>query len=59
MLFRSSGVRAGPQREALVLRYYADLPEPRIASLMGISIQALTSHIACGMSSLQAFLESG
>ena len=48
-----------PQREALVLRYYADLPEPRIASLMGISIQALTSHIACGMSSLQAFLESG
>lgn len=48
-----------PQREALVLRYYADLPEPRIAAVMGISTQALTSHIACGMSSLQAFLESG
>jgi DNA-directed RNA polymerase specialized sigma24 family protein len=48
-----------PQREALVLRYYADMPEPRIASVMGISTQALTSHIAYGMSSLQAFLESG
>ena len=48
-----------PQREALVLRYYADLPEPRTASVMGISIQALNSHIACGMSSLQGFLESG
>ncbi len=48
-----------PQREALVLRYYADLPDPRTASVMGISAQALTSHIACGMSSLQAFLEYG
>jgi RNA polymerase sigma factor (sigma-70 family) len=47
-----------PQREALVLRYYADLPEPRIASVMGISTQALTSQIADGMAALQAFLES-
>jgi DNA-directed RNA polymerase specialized sigma24 family protein len=45
-----------PQREALVLRYYADLPERRIASVMGISTQAVNSHIAYGMSSLQAVL---
>jgi DNA-directed RNA polymerase specialized sigma24 family protein len=45
-----------PQREALVLRYYADLPETRIASVMGISTRAVTSHLAYGMSSLQAAL---
>ncbi len=45
-----------PQREAVVLRYYADLPETRIASVMGISAGAVTSHIAFGMSALQAAL---
>ena len=45
-----------PQREALVLRYYADLPETRIALLMGISTQAVNSYLAYGMSSVQAAL---
>jgi DNA-directed RNA polymerase specialized sigma24 family protein len=45
-----------PQREALVLRYYADLPETRIASVMGISTQAVNSHLSYGMSSLEAAL---
>ena len=45
-----------PQREALVLRYYADMPEARIASLMGISSHAVSGHIARGMSALQAIL---
>jgi DNA-directed RNA polymerase specialized sigma24 family protein len=48
-----------PQREALVLRYYADMSESRIASVMGVSTRAVSSHIAYGMSSLQAVLESG
>jgi DNA-directed RNA polymerase specialized sigma24 family protein len=48
-----------PQREALVLRYYADLPQARIASVMGISSQAVSSHIARGMSALQAILGRG
>lgn len=48
-----------PQREALVLRYYADMPEARIAAVMGISRQAVSSHIARGMSALQAILGSG
>jgi DNA-directed RNA polymerase specialized sigma24 family protein len=45
------------QREALVLRYYADLPETQVARVMGISVRAVSSHIARGMSSLQVVLE--
>jgi RNA polymerase sigma-70 factor (sigma-E family) len=45
------------QREALVLRYYADLSEAQIASAMGISRGAVKSHTARGMSSLRAALE--
>jgi RNA polymerase sigma-70 factor (sigma-E family) len=45
------------QREALVLRYYADLTEAQIASAMGISRGAVKSHTARGMSSLRAVLE--
>jgi DNA-directed RNA polymerase specialized sigma24 family protein len=47
-----------PQREALVLRYYAGLSDARIASVMHISARAVNHHIACGMSSLQATLGS-
>ncbi len=45
------------QREALVLRYYADLPEIQVARVMGISARAVGNHIARGMSSLQGVLE--
>lgn len=45
------------QREALVLRYYADLTEAQIASAMGISRGAVKSHTARGMSSLRTVLE--
>ena len=45
------------QREALVLRYYADLTEAQIASAMGISRAAVTSHTACGLSALSSVLE--
>jgi RNA polymerase sigma-70 factor (sigma-E family) len=45
------------QREALVLRYYADLSEAQIASAMGISRGAVKSHTARGMSSLRTVLE--
>jgi RNA polymerase sigma-70 factor (sigma-E family) len=46
------------QREALVLRYYADLPEPQISQMMGISRGAASNHTARGMSSLRAVLEA-
>ncbi len=44
------------QREALVLRYYADLSEAEIAKAMGISRGAVKSHTSRGMSVLRVAL---
>jgi RNA polymerase sigma-70 factor (sigma-E family) len=46
------------QREALVLRFYADLSEGQIAAAMGITTGAVKSHTARGMSALRSALES-
>jgi RNA polymerase sigma-70 factor (sigma-E family) len=45
------------QREAIVLRYYADLSEAEIAAVMGISRGAVKSHTARGMAALRLALE--
>ena len=45
------------QRQALVLRYYADMSEAQIAEMMDISKGAVKSHTARGLSSLRAVLE--
>jgi RNA polymerase sigma-70 factor (sigma-E family) len=45
------------QREAIVLRYYADLSEADIAATMGISRGAVKSHTARGMTALKSVLE--
>src|SRR5690349_4260829 len=45
------------QREALVLKYYADLSEAQIASTMGISRGAVKTHTARGTASLRSILE--
>jgi RNA polymerase sigma-70 factor (sigma-E family) len=45
------------QREAIVLRYYADLSEAEIAAAMGISRGAVKSHTSRGMSALRTALE--
>jgi RNA polymerase sigma-70 factor (sigma-E family) len=54
-----TALRALPerQREALVLRYYGDMSEAQIASLMGISRGAVKSHTARAMSALRTVLE--
>jgi RNA polymerase sigma-70 factor (sigma-E family) len=54
-----SALRAlpGRQRQALVLRYYADLSEAQIAEMMGISRGAVKSHTSRGMSALRVILE--
>ena len=44
------------QREVVVLRYFADLPEAAIASATGLSVAAVRDHAAQAMSSLQAGL---
>ena len=45
------------QREVVVLRYFADLPEAEIAAATGMSMTAVRDHAAQAMSSLQAELE--
>jgi RNA polymerase sigma-70 factor (sigma-E family) len=45
------------QREALVLRYYADLCEADIAKAMGVTRGAVKTHTARGMSALRSALE--
>jgi RNA polymerase sigma-70 factor (sigma-E family) len=54
-----SALRALPhrQRQAIVLRFYADLSEAQIAELMGISKGAVKSHTARGMAALRMVLE--
>ena len=47
----------GRQREAIVLRYYADLSEAEVAASMGISCGAVKSHTARGMAALRTDLE--
>lgn len=44
------------QREAIVLRYYADLSEAQIAATMGISRGAVKSHTSRGMATLRTAL---
>lgn len=45
------------QREALVLRYYADLSEAQIAETMGVSRGAVKSHTSRGMAALREVWE--
>lgn len=44
------------EREVLVLRYFADLPEAEIASVTGTRITAVRTYAARGISSLRAGL---
>jgi DNA-directed RNA polymerase specialized sigma24 family protein len=52
-------VMPGYQREALVLQYYANLPEAQAADAMGVSRRAFRRHVAQGMTSLRAYLDQG
>jgi RNA polymerase sigma-70 factor (sigma-E family) len=44
------------QREAVVLRYWSDLPEAEIADLMGVSVGAVKAYISRGLSRLGLLL---
>jgi RNA polymerase sigma factor (sigma-70 family) len=56
-----SVLRALParQREAIVLRYYADLSEAQTAAAMGISTRAVNSHVARAMTALRTVMGRG
>jgi hypothetical protein len=45
------------QREALILRYYADLPEGAAAAAMGVTRGAFRGHVTRGMAALGLLLE--
>jgi DNA-directed RNA polymerase specialized sigma24 family protein len=49
----------GRQREALVLRYYADLPDAAAADAMGVTRAAFRGHAARGMNALALLLGQG
>ena len=46
------------QREAVVLRYYGDLPESDIASVMGVSVGSVKTHLHRAMAALARDLEA-
>lgn len=45
------------RREAIVLRYWLDLPEREIAATMGVSIGTVKSHVSRGLNALGEVLE--
>lgn len=45
------------QREAVALRYYADLSEAQTAEAMGCSVGSVKSHTSRGLSALRPLLE--
>lgn len=54
-----SALRALPprQRQAIALRYYADLAEAQIAAIMGVSEGTVKTHIFRAVASLRAALD--
>jgi DNA-directed RNA polymerase specialized sigma24 family protein len=46
----------GRQREALVLRFYAGLPDPEIAAAMGVSMPAARRHAASAAAAVRDVL---
>jgi DNA-directed RNA polymerase specialized sigma24 family protein len=55
-LLRALRALPARQREVLVLRYFADLPEAEVASVTGTRIAVVRTYAARGMSSLRAGL---
>lgn len=47
------------QREAVVLRYYADLSEAQTAQAMGCAVGSVKSHTSRGLAALRPLLEDG
>lgn len=45
------------QREAIVLRYYEDLPENEVAEILGVSVGTVKSQVSRGLDRLSAILE--
>jgi RNA polymerase sigma factor (sigma-70 family) len=57
VLLVALGALPGRQREALVLHYYAGLPDAKVASAIGTSARSARTRIRRGMATLQAALD--
>lgn len=57
ILLVALGALPGRQREALVLRYYAGLPDAQVASAIGTNARSARTRIRRGMATLQAALD--
>ena len=55
---RGPGRAAARKREAIVLRYWLDLPEHEIAAVMGVSPGTVKSHMSRGLAALARTLGS-
>lgn len=58
-LIASLGALAPRHREALVLRFWLDLPEQAMAEAMGCSPGSVKSHVSRGLKALRAALTDG
>jgi len=47
------------QREAVSLRYFADLPEQEVAALMDVSVGSVKTHVHRGLASIRIDLGEG
>lgn len=54
---RALAALSARQREALVLRYYADLTDTQVAAVMGVSKGSVKTHVSRGLASLRAALD--
>jgi RNA polymerase sigma-70 factor (sigma-E family) len=56
-MVRALGSLPARQREALVLRYYGDLPEAQVAAAMGVSEPTVKRHVDGAIAALRVVLE--
>jgi RNA polymerase sigma factor (sigma-70 family) len=56
-LHRALGGLSDRQREVVILRYLADLPEVTVAEALGCSISTVKTHAARGLAALRTVLE--
>lgn len=55
-LHRALGTLSRRQREVIVLRYFADLPEAEVAETLGCSVGSVKTHASRGLAALRAAL---
>ncbi len=58
LVWRSLGQLPPRQRQAIVLRYYEDLPEAEVAEMLGISVGTVKSQVSRGLDRLREVVGS-